>query len=363
MLHQRGAGSTDAPVATTPGGYGGPPPPAGITCARSIVEGAITMTSGMGEQGTSSLPLSSAVVPVDLAESPDLHEMAIAAPGNTFTPGAQTVLVFDPASLFAFSTNGCAFPKVTPQPAGQPIALADRTQGTTAQLVVQTREPAALFLPDSLTTIRLSNDSREDTGHDIFHSNSGGNIACASCHPEGGDDGRVWSFDKLGQRRTPSLRGTVQGTAPYHWGGEMQDFPTLVADVFQSRMSGPVLADDQTAALSGWVNRIPAPVAPAPLDPASAARGKTLFEGSASCSSCHGGAKLTNNASVDVGTGQAFQVPSLLGVGYREPFMHDGCASTLKDRFDGTCGGDLHGTILGLSDQDRSDIVAYLQTL
>jgi len=56
-------------------------------------------------------------------------------------------------------------------------------------------------------------------------------------------------------------------------------------------------------------------------------------------------------------------VPSLLGVGYREPLMHDGCAATLKDRFDGTCGGEMHGTLLGLSDQNRADLVAYLQTL
>ena len=52
-------------------------------------------------------------------------------------------------------------------------------------------------------------------------------------------------------------------------------------------MSGPDLAPDQTGALSFWVNRIPAPAAPQPLDAASAARGKALFEGSAACATCH----------------------------------------------------------------------------
>ena len=50
--------------------------------------------------------------------------------------------------------------------------------------------------------------------------------------------------------------------------------------------------------------------------------------------SCHVGPLMTTKQIVDVGTGGAFKVPSLLGVGARAPFMHDGCATTLMDRFD-----------------------------
>ncbi len=59
--------------------------------------------------------------------------------------------------------------------------------------------------------------------------------------------------------------------------------------------------------------------APAPIraaDDAAAQRGEALFHSrEVGCGNCHSGAKLTNNATVDVGTGQrgeGFQVPSLV---------------------------------------------------
>jgi cytochrome c peroxidase len=228
-------------------------------------------------------------------------------------------------------------------------------------LVVQTRQPASLYVASRNLTISLSSIDRSDMGHELFHANSGAHIACASCHPEGGDDGRTWKFDGEGDRRTPSLRGTIAGTAPYHWAGEMQDFQTLVHDVLTERMSGPALSSTELVGLTTWVNGIPAPVAPAPSDPAAAARGDDLFHGAAACSTCHSGPKLTNNMTVDVGTGEAFQVPPLIGLGYRAPFMHSGCAATLTDRF--TCGGSMHGNTANLGSDQISDLIAYLSTL
>ena len=102
-----------------------------------------------------------------------------------------------------------------------------------------------------------------------------------------------------------------------------------------------------------------------PLNAAAVARGKSLFESSATgCTSCHSGTDLSTHAIVNVGTGGTFKVPSLRGVSYRAPFMHNGCAATLADRFSGACGGlDAHGTTSGLSTSDVQSIVAYLSTL
>jgi hypothetical protein len=72
---------------------------------------------------------------------------------------------------------------------------------------------------------------------------------------------------------------------------------------------------------------------------------------------------MTNNTPVDVGTGGEFQVPSLIGVGYRAPFIHTGCAKTLRDRFDPECGGDKHGNTKDLSDAQIDDLTAYLESL
>jgi hypothetical protein len=66
---------------------------------------------------------------------------------------------------------------------------------------------------------------------------------------------------------------------------------------------------------------------------------------------------------IDTIANSKLQVPSLVAVGYRAPFMHNGCAATLADRFNPACGGNAHGNTAGLSDAQRNDLVAYLESL
>jgi mono/diheme cytochrome c family protein len=258
-------------------------------------------------------------------------------------------------------TCGAPDPSVPPT-VGQPIAVAFDGAGN---VVVQSREPAMLAFVGG-ETLTLSTISRADTGHLVFHANAGGFLACASCHAEGNDDGRVWNFTCQGPRRTQSLHaGGLAATAPFHWDGEETDMTRLMTDVFVGRMSGPVLANDQISGLMTWIDHQPRVPRSAPADAAAVDRGRVLFNDPtrAACASCHAGSTFTNNATVDVGTGRAFQVPSLVGVGARGPFMHDGCAKTLADRFDETCGGARHGNIRGLTSNDISDLVAFLQSI
>jgi hypothetical protein len=296
----------------------------------------------------------SGVLPVDVAVSPDGSTVAVAAPGSSFTPEASNVMVFRSGG-----ENDTATPADT-----QPIAVGFDATG---RVLVQTRSPATLIAYTAsggiAQTTLLAGSTRDDTGHDVFHTQAGASIACASCHPEGGDDGNVWLLDDA-QRRTPSLRGTLVGTAPYHWPGDEADLPTLVNDVYTLRMAGAPLASDQMKALTGWVQSVPPPPAPSWVDPQAVSAGKTLFESSqTSCTTCHTGSKFTNNATVDVGTGGAFQVPPLVGVGWRTPLMHDGCAATLADRFSSTCATSAHGNTSQLSATDVKNLVAYLETL
>jgi hypothetical protein len=277
------------------------------------------------------------------------------------------VVAFD-ASSGADVSTGFVAPAFTPE---QAIAVAFDSAG---RVLVQSREPAVLHILDLSTMgsglsnplggkqVVLSTVSRDDTGHDIFHAMAGAPIACASCHPEGGDDGHVWILDGFA-RRTPSLRGTIAGTAPYHWPGDQSDFPTLTNNVYTGRMGGQKLTPDRTAALESWVQSIPAPPSPSWVDAAAASRGKQVYEGStAGCATCHSGPKLTDNKTLDVGTCGAFQVPPLVGVGWRAPLMHNGCAATLADRF-GKCSTPAHGSVQGLSAGEISDLTAYLETL
>jgi hypothetical protein len=298
-----------------------------------------------------------AVLPLDVAVSPDGSAVAAVGPGNAFASGLDTVFLFSACGLQQESTQVLTGDATSEQP----IAVAFRGSD---RLLVQTREPAELRIygPSVHVTIPLSSVSRKDTGHDVFHTQAGAMIACASCHPEGRDDGHVWILDGS-SRRTPSLQGTIAGTAPYHWPGDQADLNVLVNDVYTVRMSGAVLPDVQRSALTGWVQAIPAPAAPVASKSSAAQRGRALFErADVGCAGCHSGPKFTNNTTVDVGTGGAFQVPPLVGVGWRTPLMHDGCAVTIADRF-GACATAGHGSTGSLSASDISDLVSYLETL
>jgi mono/diheme cytochrome c family protein len=355
MLHQTGG---TAVVNTSHGGYG-----QGSSACGGIVQAGVSVLSAGASPPPVAAGISMASLTVDLALSPNHDLIALAIPGNAETPMIPTLVTTtlsafeDAASDTCVAVVGFANP-----PPGQVVAVSYSPSGT---LYAQTREPAALW-SSAGATISLASDTRADTGHLIFHANAGGGIACASCHPEGGEDGRVWTFDCGGPRRTQSIRGDIGPTAPFHWDGSEPDFPHLIDDVFTGRMAGPILDADQKDALASWIKTIPALPKTAGLDAAAVARGAMLFEDpKVGCSACHAGSLLTNDATVDVGTGQAFQVPSLRGVSWRAPFMHNGCAATLADRFgDPTCtGGDKHGLTSTLTPAQICDLTAYLESL
>ncbi len=327
--------------------------------------------------GQPSIFIPPAVLPVDLATNG--REYAIVAAGNGHTAELPQVFVHRvrPAAMSSSSSSSSSGGFT---PGGRFGSNYDCTQMAKGflpgqaiaavydgddQLIVQSREPAALYImtPDRqrvFKEIKLSDVSREDTGHAIFHSNSGGFLACASCHAEGGEDGHTWRFIE-GDRRTPSMRGTIAHTEPFHWDGTVKDMRHLVDHVFSTRMSGPNVEDAQVETLKTWLFKIPAPPKVA-KDAVAVERGHALFN-QRGCASCHSGAALTNNETRDVGTGGAFQVPSLVGVAWRAPFLHNGCAKTLRDRFDGSCGGDKHGDITGLTSAQIDDLSTYLESL
>jgi cytochrome c peroxidase len=247
---------------------------------------------------------------------------------------------------------------------GQPIAVAFAGDGS---VVVQSREPAMLAF-DNGVNVSLSTETRNDTGHLLFHANAGGFVACATCHVEGDDDGRVWAFGDCtttSPRRTQSLLTGLRGTEPFHWNGDESTFELLLADVLVTRMSGPKLSADQMNGMLSWIDAQPRARRRPLADAAAVQRGAALFNDTQNvgCVACHAGARFSNNASMDVGTGRAFQVPSLVGIGTRGPFMHDGCAATLRDRFNPACGGANHGITAQLSSGQIDDLVAYLQSL
>jgi CxxC motif-containing protein (DUF1111 family) len=178
----------------------------------------------------------------------------------------------------------------------------------------------------------------------------------------------VWKFTPSGERRTQSLQIGIAGTEPFHWDGDMTDLGILMDEVFVRRMGGPKETPDRKQALRNWISGLKPPTALRDASSPEALAGKALFESAeVGCASCHSGEKHTNNKTVFVGTTEPdhlVQVPSLVGIGYRAPFLHDGCATTLRDRFtDGCGGGNLHGNTSGLTEAQLGNLIAYLETL
>jgi hypothetical protein len=366
MLHQR-SHTDEVPVVRGGYGTGG--------CDSSLVQASVTM--GLDRELPVTADIAEATLAVDFAIAADASLMVMIAAGNHGGTGQlqMTPLAWIEAPQDASGPNApviegrarCSSAERLDEPRGQATAV---TFTSPFMIAVQQREPAAISFYDlrtrtERTHIELRGASRFDTGHAIFHARTAAGIACASCHPEAGDDGHVWTFAEIGPRRTQTLRGGLLGTEPLHWNGDMTDFRMLVSEVFVGRMSGFTPTPQQADALSTWLDRQPALHAE-PADAAAAERGKILFESPETrCSQCHGGAHLTNNKTENVGTGADLQVPALKGVRFRTPLMHDGCAATLSERFtNAACGGgDKHGTTSQLSAAQVGDLTAYLETL
>jgi mono/diheme cytochrome c family protein len=370
MLHQRALISPlDMNSPATPTYY------AGFDCNSTVVHGAVTTMRPVGEDGTPTgeTPkpgvggIGVAALPVDIALSPDGSRAAIAAAGSSFILETLMSTVEERDAL-----DDCAnsAEQRSLWVTGQPIAVA---YDGDSNVLVQVREPPSLLRFGALSGLIIDlfdmpGDDRYDTSHALFHGDPDGittpSIVCASCHPEGGDDGHVWVFNPLGERRTQAIGGGVLETLPLHWDGDMADLSTIMDKVFVGRMGGMPQGTNRIDAFGQWINTIPHVPTSEPLDAEAVGRGLALFNDPlVGCATCHSGDRLTNSQSVDVGTGGTFQVPSLRGLAVRAPYMHDGCASTLHARFEPGCGGDKHGVTSGLSASQIDDLVAYLETL
>lgn len=373
MLHQ--SASMEGIQTTVTGGYGGGGFVPSLGCG-SIVHAHVSAFSSTGAPSIV-VPVIPGALAIDAALTKDKRTVAVAVAGNATDGGSLSPLpplsqIFLAPLVFGQDSSGggdrsggCNNPPIAQAiPTAQSVtAVAFDASG---DLLYQTWDPPVLGIvtPNGTSTIALPGETRRDTGHLIFHRATSAGLACASCHPEGGEDGHVWHFVDQGARRTQSLRVGVIGTEPFHWGGELTDLTALVHDVFETRMSGPPIAQPYIDTLSRWLGGMRSWQAEAPDDDASVERGRVLFQSQAvGCTTCHSGAKYTNNATVDVGTGRAFQVPSLLGVGFRAPYLHDGCAATLLDRFGSCGGGDRHGITSNLDPAQKNDLASFLQSL
>lgn len=215
-------------------------------------------------------------------------------------------------------------------------------------------------------------------------------FSCRSCHPDGHTDGLTYDFDIDGVGRNVvlnrSLRG-VAGTAPFKWTGIN---PTL------QRQCGPRFAmvltradpmsDEELNTLVAYLHSLRPPRADPYAgrvagDPTGAIeRGKVLFErsvqkdgtpipASGRCITCHPPPLFSTRRPADVGTKGLrdktglFDIPHLIGIGSKAPYLHDGRALSLEEIWTAPDVGDKHGVVSDLNKADLNDLVEYMKGL
>jgi mono/diheme cytochrome c family protein len=336
--------------------------PSGISCSAAVRSFVTTFDRNLGAVSTTALQ---GALPVDVAVGPgDFFLVATAGEERAEVVSRNTA----PSTTVPCGSLQGPFPADS---ALMPVAVA--YHHATSLLVVQEETLDGRLVQLSfgfassggtVSRVPLFTSRASHQGRALFHLATRGNsLACASCHPEAREDGRVWDFVPIGARRTQALRGGIIGRAPYHWEGDLPSFESLMTEVFVRRMGATFSAGEATQ-LAAWLDSVSALKA-GPGDEA-ARRGRDIFMSPETrCASCHSGPFFTSGVKIDVGTGGTFKVPSLVGLRMRAPYMHDGCAATLDERFSSIdCGGgDLHGKTSHLTAEQINDLIAYLATL
>lgn len=217
-------------------------------------------------------------------------------------------------------------------------------------------------------------------------------ISCATCHVNGGGNAKFFmpkmstrpgNFDTTGPLfnpkadnfmldpvRIPSLRG-ARFLAPYGVDGRMSSLRDFVRNVIVNEFAGPEPSSAVLEAIVAYVQDIDFLANPS-LGPGgrlvgkiseSERRGEALFkkpfpqDPELSCAGCHtpSGA-FTDHQQHDIGSGGLFKTPTLRNADFNAPYFHDGRYDSYDEvvaHFDRVFG-------LGLSEQDRRDLVAYL---
>ncbi len=220
-----------------------------------------------------------------------------------------------------------------------------------------------------------------------------GYLGCATCHVDGGHDGRTWDFTGRGEglRNTTSLRGRAgMGHGLVHWSANFDEIQDFEHDIRGPFGGAGFLSDSDFAAastplgppkagLSAELDNLAAYLASldlntVPRSPHRAAdgglsaagqRGAVLFQ-SLNCASCHAGTAGVSSTALtpdlqDVGSHGSrsgsrlsgalagIDTPTLHGLWRGAPYLHSGEAVTLAEVFTRTGASALQAESAALS--------------
>jgi len=217
-------------------------------------------------------------------------------------------------------------------------------------------------------------------------------VSCGTCHVNGAGNAKFFmpkmstrpgNFDTTGPLfnpkadnfaldpvTIPSLRG-ARYLAPYGHDGRTASLSDFVRNVIVNEFAGPEPSPVIVDAIVAYIQDIDF-LPNANLGPAgrligkiseSERRGEALFtkpfphDPSLSCAGCHiPSAAFVDHQQHDVGSGGLFKTPTLRNADFNAPYFHDG----RFDSYDQVVAHFDRLFDLGLSEQDRRDLVAYL---
>jgi DNA-binding beta-propeller fold protein YncE len=226
------------------------------------------------------------------------------------------------------------------------------------------------------TTIKLMRSSglteQATAGRKLFFSGGDQRIskdgrACSSCHPDGRDDGLVWSTPD-GPRQTIMLAGRVNRKGPYGWLGKHATLQVHMQTTMKN-LKGTGLDATQQDQLAAFLVSLKGPAQKWRALTDQETHGRDVFNsGDAQCASCHAEKTgFTDHDTHDVRSATTsdqtkdFLVPSLTNVGGSAPYFHDGRYATLEDLLD-KCDGSM-GSTKQMNAADKQALAAYLRTL
>jgi mono/diheme cytochrome c family protein len=214
-----------------------------------------------------------------------------------------------------------------------------------------------------------------EIGRYLFHRTNDHRIsrdgrACATCHPDGRDDGVTWSGPE-GARQTPMLAGRLGDTAPFGWSGNSASVGRHLRHTL-ARLGGTGLDANATRALLTYVGALtPPPVAPPDGGPEGEKieRGRALFASAETgCAGCHRPETgFTDGRRHDIGSLSRddrvakLDTPSLRYLAGTAPYFHDGRYASLRGLLEATDG--TMGTTGQLAPSELDALIAYLETL
>lgn len=208
-------------------------------------------------------------------------------------------------------------------------------------------------------------------GEQAFWEGTRAGASCQSCHLGGATDGEAHNIGQRILAPTLDVRG-LEGTAPFLRDGSYPALGDLYEVAVEEYRGYRTHAGNRQATLDAFLRTLPLPHVESPRDITRERRGLDAFF-DAHCADCHTPPAFTNlsrHAARDLfpdaqlhDESISFDVPSLRALRTSAPYLFDGRAETLGEVLFEHNASRRHGDANSLSEEERADLIFFLESL